>query len=106
MKILAIITAIFCLTSANALAETRVDFQDGRVQYSRECLSNYAFSHFDGRRLERPCVADSDSVTLQDFLLTSRHTDCQGRVRVVSGVIHDGVLSADSIEAVWGCGRR
>lgn len=106
MKILGIITAIFCLTSANALAETRVEFQDGRVQYNRECSSHYAFSHFDGHRLERPCVADSDSVTLQDFLLTSRHTDCQGRVRVVSGVIHDGVLSADSIEEVWGCGRR
>ena len=106
MRIRVIISAIFCLASANALAETRVEFQDGRVQYNRECASNYAFSHFDGHHLQRPCIADSASVAPQDFLFTGRHTDCQGRVRVVSGVIHDGVLSADSIEEVWGCGRR
>ncbi len=106
MRILNIITAIICLASANVMAETPVDYQDGRVQYNRECLSNYAFSHFDGRRLQRPCIVESENVTLQDFLLAGRHTDCQGRVHVVSGVIHDGELSADSIEEVWGCRPR
>ena len=106
MRILAIITAIFWLTSATALAASPVKYQDGRMQYSSECLSSYAFSHFDGRRLQRPCIEDSESVTLKHFLITARRTDCQGRVQVVSGVIHDGVLSADSIEAVWGCRTR
>ena len=106
MRILAMITAIFWLPSANALAETPVEFQDGRVRYRSECLSNYAFSHFDGRRLQRPCIADSKSVTLDDFLITARHTDCHGRVRVVSGVIQSDVLYADNIEEIWGCGIR
>ena len=106
MRIIAMVTAIIMSTPANTLAETPVEFQDGRVHYRSECSSNYAFSYFDGRRLQRPCIADSESVTLNDFLTTARYTDCQGRVRVVSGVIQSEVLFADNIEEVWGCGIR
>ena len=51
-------------------------------------------------------ITASANVTLKDFLSTSRHTDCWWQVRVVTGLIRDGALYADSIEEVWGCGIR
>ena len=106
MRILTIVAAIFWLASANALAAPTIEHQEGRVLYSSGCVSGYAFSYFDGQHLQRPCIADSENVTLDDFRFTSRHTDCRGRVLVLSGTAHDGVLSADGIEEVWGCAIR
>lgn len=102
MRVLTLIAAV-SFFSTNALAESTIEYMDGRVLYSGRCTDHYVFSYFDGRRLQSPCIADSASVTLDDFLFTSSNTDCDQHVRVVSGTIRDGRLYADRIEEVWGC---
>ncbi len=102
MRILALIAAV-SVFSTNALAASTIEYMDGSVLYSGRCTDHYVFSYFDGRRLQSPCIANSASVTLDDFLFTSSNTDCDQHVRVVSGTIRDGRLYADRIEEVWGC---
>ncbi len=102
MRILALIAAV-SVFSTNTLAESTIEYMDGSVLYSGRCTNRYVFSYFDGRRLQSPCIADSASVTFEDFLFTSSNTDCEPRVRVVSGTIRNGRLYADGIEEIWGC---
>jgi hypothetical protein len=102
MRILALIATV-SFFSTSTLAASTIEYMDGYVLYSGRCTNRYVFSYFDGRRLQSPCIADSASVTLEDFLFTSRLTDCEPQVRVVSGTIRDGRLYADGIEEIWGC---
>ena len=105
MPVLTLIAAV-SFFSTNTLAASTIEYTDGNVLYSWRCTNHYVFSYFDGRRLQSPCIADSASVTLEDFLFTSRDTDCWPQVRVVSGTICDRRLYADRIEEVWGCPQQ
>ena len=105
MRVLPIIVVV-SFFSVKAFAVSMIEHTDGRVVYSRNCGSEYIFSYFDGSRLQMPCIEDSASVTIKDFLFKSRNTECQPQLRVVSGTVRDGRLYADRIEEVRGCFRR
>ena len=105
MRVLPIIVVV-SFFSVKAFAVSMIEHTDGRVVYSRNCGSNYVFSYFDGSRLQSPCIEDSTSVTIKDFIFKSRNTECEPQLRVVSGTVRDGRLYADRIEEVRGCFRR
>ncbi len=75
----------------------------GYVIYSGSCAQGYAFSYFDGSRLQLHCIADSETVTVRDMVASSRGTDCGSQLRVVSGNVEDGILYAREIAEVHGC---
>ena len=97
------------IVSMASHAEIDVDGVDGRILYFGVCNSHYAFSYFDGRRIQRGCIVDTQYLSVAWIVDLSREDDCRGQVRV-TGVIREDVLYADLVEKVRGCqdggGRR
>ena len=100
MKDLALILGVF-FVSIPSYAAVTVEYEEGRMLYSGSCASKYVFSYLDGDRLQHPCIGTTDTVSLEDFLRTSRHSR-RKNVRVNQGIIEDGVLYASDIEEVFG----
>lgn len=100
MKDLALILGVF-FVSIPSYAAVTVEYKEGRVLDSGPCASKYAFSFLDGGRLQHPCVGTTDTVSVESFLRTSRHSR-RKKVRVNQRIIKDGVLYASDIEEVFG----
>ncbi len=102
MRIRVTALALLLISSAG-YAAVPVEYATGRVIYSGKCENKWAFSYFDGVKLQIPCIGSTEEVPLADFVHLGRISLCHRQVRVNQGTLEGDILYARDIEEGSDC---
>ena len=86
-----------CCVSVSALAQV-LEYQRGIVVWSPACEDRRMFQYFNGERIVKACIGNTEQVTVDKFMMFATISTCPDQVRVNQGTIVDGVLYATEIE--------